>query len=243
MGITGNCRVLLPRCTGRYVSFFAGDDLFLPEKISKQVAVMEEDDLIVLCYHDVEIFDSATNRVIYYWNHGPSSTAPVTGPAHDLVRAVVAQGNGVMCGLSIMLRRNALTPSGYDDKVPTASDWLMWIEVLANAHPESRVVFLAETLARYRRHESNVSNARRKYYLDTLITLALTENSHPWLITEIAYLQARLRYSAGIQMICDGNCQLGRTYLLLSARTHIFSWKWLGWLVASYIPKMRPKGS
>ena len=36
-GITGNCNRNLKACKGRYIAFSAGDDVFLPGKITKQV--------------------------------------------------------------------------------------------------------------------------------------------------------------------------------------------------------------
>lgn len=243
LGITENCKALLKECTGEYIAFYAGDDLFLPGKIRKQVDVMKRDQTVVLCYHDIEVFDSDTNATLYYWNRGPNSAAPIVGSAHEVARAVVAHGTTFMAPLSVMARTDAVQASAYDRRLPVSSDWLMWIEILANARPEAKVVFLDEVLARYRRHETNVTNSFDKCYPDVLVTLALVECKHPWLIDEVAHAQARFRYSNGIRLICDGEFALGRDYLIQSAKTRLFSWKWLAWFTASYIPAIRPKRS
>src|SRR5438876_4969055 len=59
-GIYENYARALRACRGQYVCFLEGDDLYLPEKVEKQVAWMEQDGRRVLCTVDVDVFDSAT---------------------------------------------------------------------------------------------------------------------------------------------------------------------------------------
>jgi len=241
LGITGNCNEILKRCTGKYIAFHSGDDLLLPGKIRKQVDLMEGDPSVVLCYHDVEVFLSNTAEIVRHFNHGPSSANPVAGPAETVVKAVVAKGTAFMAALSVMVRRDAVPASGFDARIPIASDWMMWIEILAKAKPDSKVAFLNEVLARYRRHDSNVSDTGYAYYSDVLTTLALVESEYPWLSGEVVSRQAELRYLRGIRLICDGEFALGRAHLIQSAGAKRRSFKWFGWFAASYFPALRPK--
>ena len=241
LGITGNCNEVLKRCTGRYIAFYAGDDLFSSGKIRKQVEIMETDPLVVLCYHDVEVFNSQTDETVRHWNHGPLSAVPLAGTANELAKAVVAKGTAFMAALSVMVRADAVPASGFDTRIPVASDWMMWIEVLANAKQSAKVVFLNEVLARYRKHDSNVTSTGDKYFSDVLTTLALVESNYPWLIEEVIDCQAGLRYSRGIRFIRDGDFAGGRAYLVQSARAKMPSWMWLVWLAASYFPALRPR--
>src|SRR5205085_10493128 len=57
-GITANQNAALRGSSGKYISWIAGDDLMLPGKLSKQVAFLESNPEFVICYHDLDIFDS-----------------------------------------------------------------------------------------------------------------------------------------------------------------------------------------
>lgn len=241
LGITGNCNEILARCAGTYTAFLAGDDLYMPAKISRQVSAMEEAESVVLCYHDIEVFKSQTNTTLCFWNHGPGSGRPVRGAARGVAQALVTRGTAFMAALSVMARTEAFKSIRFDARVPEASDWLMWIEVLANATPNGTVVFLDDVLARYRRHDTSVTSDLDRHLSDNLTTLALVESKYPWLIDEVAHMQARMRYSRGIQLILAGEGSHGRRFLMRSVRHHLVSWKWIAWFLRSYVPLPRPR--
>jgi hypothetical protein len=98
----------------------------LPGKIRKQVEVMERDPSVVLCYHDIEVFNSEDGKTLHFWNHGPSSTPPIAGDAERVAREVIAHDT-IMAALSVMARRDAIPPR-FDQRVPVESDWLMWMK-------------------------------------------------------------------------------------------------------------------
>ena len=64
-GITDNCNQALSYCSGKYVCFFAGDDVMLPNKISAQVALLEKHQEASMCYHPVNVFDSDSGKMLY----------------------------------------------------------------------------------------------------------------------------------------------------------------------------------
>ena len=123
VGITGNCNRALHASSGQYVAFGAGDDLFLPGKLSAQVAWLEEDSSRVLCGHDVEVFESTSNARLYLWSDRyPLRTG--TGPADLVSRAPYASA-------SIMVRRSAIPSYGFDERLPLSSDAKMWVDCLS----------------------------------------------------------------------------------------------------------------
>src|SRR5258706_998889 len=71
LGITGSSNRGLARCTGEYIALQDGDDVFLPGKIRKQVTWLEADPRRVICYHDVEVFQSPSgmSRGLYSNRH------------------------------------------------------------------------------------------------------------------------------------------------------------------------------
>lgn len=240
LGITSTCNVTLKHCTGKYIAFSSGDDLFLPGKIRKQVDVMENDESVLLSYHDIELFHSTTNKTICYWNHGPGSTPAMSGNARMVAKEIVSKDTTFMAAQSVMVRREAVPDVGYEERIPMASDWFMWIKILAAAGGGKNVVYLPEVLARYRRHDSNITNTDRMVrYEDMLVTLALTESQFPWLIGAIRKSRSKINYKRGITLIRKGEAKVGRKLLVSSIFDGWFSWQWMRWYLASYIPRLR----
>lgn len=213
-GVTPNCNAILRRCTGKYIAFHSGDDLYLPEKLQRQVAAMESASA-VLSYHDVEVFDSDSGATLRHWNSGPDSFAPVVGNSHEVARRLVEDGTVFMAALSVMVLRTAMSV-GFDERVRVASDWLAWIEVCAGA--EGAVVHVDDVLARYRRHNTNVSSDFRNYFDDELISLAIVEHRYPEFVEAGAINKRRrgLSYREAVHYIGRGHEKIGRNYLLAS---------------------------
>jgi glycosyltransferase involved in cell wall biosynthesis len=238
IGITANSNEVLKRCTGKYIAIFSGDDLFMPGKISRQVEVMERDQSVVLCYHDVEVFNSEDGKTLCYRNHGPYSNRAITGDAEKVTRAVIEKGTSFMAAVSVMARRDSIPATGFDQRVPVASDWLMWIEILARGGRSKKVEFIPDVLVRYRRHGSNITGIRYKHTSDEFVTLAITESKYPFFVLSVHKGYASVRYRFGVRMICNNDLRVGRNFLLLSLLSGWVSWKIIYWLAASYIPSL-----
>ncbi|CAM5785164.1 hypothetical protein CCAE64S_01509 [Castellaniella caeni] len=239
LGVTKNCNEVLHKCQGQYISFTAGDDLYLPKKLELQVGLMQENPACVLSYHDVEVFEHATGRVLKYWNSGEFGASPVAGQSSEVARRLVEQGTAFLAALSVMAKRDAVPKAGYDVRVPVASDWLMWIEITAAAKANSRVEYIPEVLARYRRHGDSVSAKPSRHASDPLVTLAIVEHKYPDLIQSVDKARGAIRYSSGITAVISGNHKLGRMLLLSSIKYGLYSFKIFYWLLVSFLPKIR----
>ena len=239
LGITGNCSEILKRCTGEYIAFTAGDDLFFKTKIRRQVEQMVSDQRMILCYHDVEVFRSQDNTTLRYWNHGAGSSKPHVGSARKILKRIIEEGTSFLGAQSVMVRRNAVKLSGYDYRVPIASDWLMWIEVLANAELDHAVGFIPSVLSRYRLHGQNITLSEYFSCTDQLVTLALTESRYPELIGSIDIGKKRIRQLQGMRLIARGENQTGRTLLIDSLKDRYITLRGLYWLGLSLCPTLR----
>lgn len=186
VGVTRNCNIALSQCTGDYVSLFAGDDLMLPGKLSKQVALMESDPECVLCYHPVEIFDSNTGKTFFVTNQHPREDVY---NCQDLLLK-----GGIPGGCSIMLRRTALPQGGYDERLKTVSDWLFFLEISM----QGRLRKLDKVLARYRKHAGGASRLTYQLLTESLKALDLFQQKFPER-SELSPLiaRAKARYVAG----------------------------------------------
>ena len=125
LGVTENHTRGSRECSGDFVAFLDGDDLFMPEKIKKQVAFMLSRPDCTISFHDVDEFDSETGETLYFWSRR-------FGHREGRINKLVRYGN-YLPAVSVMVRRIHLPEYGYDDRIRVGSDWLLWLEVLAKA--------------------------------------------------------------------------------------------------------------
>src|SRR5262249_38864714 len=140
-----------------------------------QVEWMEAHPDCVLCGHDVEIFDSSTGTTMSV--HRPSVRSG-RGPS-----AFVRLG-GVVYGQSGMVRRDALPPDGFDERVPVVSDVKLWIDCLARSGGTFDCI--DGVYARYRRHSRNVTQDGVTHIRQHLEALDLIEAQYPDLTADCA---------------------------------------------------------
>ena len=145
MGITANSNAAHFACSGKYIAWMGGDDLMLPEKLTKQVDFMEKNLNCTICYHNLEVFDSDTNRTISYFNEN----LKLNGDIRTSIRAGTFNG-----ACSNLVRANKAPQHGFNNSLPISSDWLYWVETLSNG---GTINYIDEVLGRYRRHSNNIT--------------------------------------------------------------------------------------
>ena len=239
LGITGNCNEVLSRCRGKFVAFHAGDDIFLPGKLNSQLEVFRKNTQCTMCYHDIEVFDCVSDKTIKHWNHGLQSSAPKEGNCQRFASWLVRDGTDFFAALSVMVRRDCIPETGYDYRIPFASDWFMWIEICANSSGE--VEFLDGVYARYRKHENSITNILKSDKTDQLVTLALVESKYPCLRGDVRKRRGYNYYLEGVREIRNGCFGLGRHLLIQGSLMHIYSAKWIGWWLYSWYKQMLAK--
>ena len=221
LGVTKNHTRGLLECSGEFVAFQDGDDLFLPGKIKKQVAFMQAHPDCAICSHDVDVFDSGSGKTLYLWSERFGRRE---GRMYELVR----YGN-YLSSVSVMVRRIDLPPYGYDDRIRIGSDWLLWLEVLSRG--KGRIYYLDEVLAKYRRHSGNLTNVSGWKYEDQLITLALAETKWPHLLFPARMRRSEVQFMAGVSAFSAKRFADARRYFLesLALGFPFFPWLRLMW--------------
>jgi glycosyltransferase involved in cell wall biosynthesis len=171
LGITPTHNTALKKCTGGYVSYLDGDDLFLEGKIRRQVAFMEANLQYIISHHNVEVFSDEEGEKghQYYW---ASRFIPKDGGAETLVRY-----GSFLCSPSIMVRRKYLPPNGFTEQILTGADWYLWIQTLS--HTDGLIGYLDEVLAKHRRHTSNITLNWSAKFKSRLLTLELIDKNYP----------------------------------------------------------------
>jgi glycosyltransferase involved in cell wall biosynthesis len=173
-GITANCNKILKECTGEYIAWLGGDDIWMPGKLLKQVSLMENNPQASLCVSKVEWFDSKTNKKLFIYPRGDFNVQNMT---------IIDTAYYIGCnGSSYMFRRNAIPQYGFEPSIPMISDWLFVIETLRNGS----AVFINEALARYRRHGESMSNFPDLVFKEHMQTLFLLEKKYDDMKEEVA---------------------------------------------------------
>ena len=191
LGITDNCNQILEHCTGKYIAFFAGDDLMYPGKVSTQVKVMEGCDDCSFTYHSVDVLDGDKENEIIF-------TTEVNKQGYLSFMDIISKG-GVIGACSIMVRSSCLPTGGFSRGFPRVSDWLMHIEVALRG----QVIKVPGVYGGYLRHRSGESRKTNqtldeikgtldflaeRYNGDPSIQLALRKSLRRYLLGEVARL-------------------------------------------------------
>jgi len=196
LGVTSNTNAAFRACRGRYIAWLGGDDLMKPEKLNLQVKLMEGDPDCVLCYHDVEVFESESGKILRHFNSGPGRMIPREGQAASSVRYGTFN-----CGCATMVRREACPSYGFDSRIPVASDWLHWIETARHGS----IRYLDRILGAYRRHSKNVTAAPRAGVDEFLLTLGIVESQYPELASACEHARGRMHYARAARLYKAGN--------------------------------------
>lgn len=179
LGITKNCNVILSLCKGKYIAFFAGDDVMLPEKIKQQVEYMEKNTKCTISYHNAEVFftNDPTNKKSYLHHH-------MVKPRSGDVNVSIKYGP-FNAACSSMVRRDKIPLHGFDERLEVASDGLFWIETLEMG---GEIHYINKVLARYRIHGQNSSRTKiNELALDFLVHQSKLLIKYPEQASDILY--------------------------------------------------------
>lgn len=148
VGLTGNCNNVLSSCNGKYVAFLCADDVLHSEKISRQVQFLELNPSYHLCFHSMDLIDENSAHI-----GGQFKTSGVS--VIEQMDADFYVRNGCLnCASATMYRRSKVPPSGFDQSLPVASDWLFWVDLIGNG---GYIGYIDEVLGCYRKHAKSVT--------------------------------------------------------------------------------------
>jgi glycosyltransferase involved in cell wall biosynthesis len=132
------------QASGRYVAFLDADDMWLPEKLERQLATLADDTRCRAAYS----FHVAVDDDLQ-----PIETVRAPRRA-DTISDLLMIGNVVGTPSSVICERALLVElGGFDPALSLCADWDMWLRVAARGE----FICVSEPLVRYRRHESNMS--------------------------------------------------------------------------------------
>jgi glycosyltransferase involved in cell wall biosynthesis len=142
------------RATGPYVAFQDADDLWTPEKLSRQLAIMESDPQIGLVFGDMKNFSGVED-------HEPTMFEkyrlgePFFGHAYLVLGAVekLVRMNFMPTG-TVIARKAVLSSVGlFDESLRRAEDWDLWLRIALRY----RIGYTSQVVMLRRLHHFNVS--------------------------------------------------------------------------------------
>jgi glycosyltransferase involved in cell wall biosynthesis len=213
-GIAGNFNRGLKLCSGEFIAWLGGDDLWLPDKIEKQIAYMQAHPEVTGCHTDAEVFVSRTGESLgrfselYGWGAG---TLPEGGV--ELFFDVRIR----MLPSTVMIRAEAARGHRFDERLKYANDWLFDIEAFRNG----RMGAVNEVLARYRQHGKN-ANAGEELKTtaseETMIALAIVSVRYPELFPLVRARRSSLYLIEMVKAVEKNDLDRARAFLRMSLR-------------------------
>lgn len=161
MGVVRNFEQAIGMCRGRYIALADQDDVWLPDKLENQLAVIRQletevgADTPILVHSDLVIVDESL-RPIY-----PSMLRALRlhKDSNDSIRVLLVQNS--VTGCATMINRPLIESALPFSEHAVMHDW--WLAICAAAYGEVRTILMPTVL--YRQHGGNQVGAGRYWGL------------------------------------------------------------------------------
>jgi glycosyltransferase involved in cell wall biosynthesis len=210
-GIAGAFNRALDAHTGDYIAWLGGDDVMLPGKLSRQVAVLGSRPDAIGCCHDAEVFDSESGRLYGRFTEVYNGRRGVRDGGVELL----LDPGYLMLPSTMMVRSSAVGDLRFDPRIRVSNDWLFDIALFRRG----KVVGLDDVLARYRRHQRNATSQTSDALEDALIVLALAEARYPELHRLIRLRRVASIFGEASRRLQSGHRRLALRYIAAAAGT------------------------
>ncbi|MEH2437455.1 MAG: glycosyltransferase [Nostoc sp.] len=152
---------------GRYIAFVDDDDLWLPNKLEKQIACLESHLNIGLVYSDMFCFNE--NGVL------PNTWAKAN-PTPSVQRLWTLFGRNFIPTSTVVVHRECLDAVGlFDETLTSCEDYDMWLRIIA----KWQVHLLSEPLVHYRLSPNSMQNNEEQMLVNWLRVKEKAFGRHP----------------------------------------------------------------
>ncbi len=170
LGITANWFKCVSACKGKYITVLGGDDEFYPNTLSKQIAIMENDHNIAICYADASVFHVLTKKDLYRL----SDKAPTKSGGIELaLRDCIYYSPAMMFRKSLLPKENSFT------RIKHGADLAFLKEIMILSAPCGQIYYLPEVVYKYQKHESNITVTNWEYRKEHIDAIKILQQKYP----------------------------------------------------------------
>ncbi len=156
---------------GKYIAFLDDDDLWEPQKLEKQISILEANPNFGLIYSDA-LFFSDENGLL-----GSSYNQAFPTPNLQVLWTLFRYN--YIPVLTVVVRRNCLDEVGlFDETLRSCEDHDLWLRLIE----KFPIYFLNEVLARYRNSSNNLSKNQELMFINHLRVKEKVLNRNPELL-------------------------------------------------------------
>jgi glycosyltransferase involved in cell wall biosynthesis len=192
------------------VAFLDADDVWLPEKLARQIDELDRRPDVGVVYCDARIIDE------------PDPVTPPARPGRALVQRLLEYN--FIYNSSVIVRRAALETYGVFDPSPElrgSEDYELWLRLA----PDVEFAYVPAPLLLYRSHEHGLSRDRPWMERSGLVARSTALARHPGVPVDPGVLRAIGIARCIAQMPGGGRRELMRA--VAAAPFDLMAWKWL----------------
>lgn len=156
LGIAKTVNDCIAEAKGQYVAFTASDDVWVESKLEKQLAILENDDSLVVWSEGEIINAKGASTGVKFTERTKSTRRKKSGQIFQ----ELLNGNFIF-GTSLIYKREYTQTIHYDERLKYLNDF----KVMIGLAKEHRFYFIDEPLAKYRIHGKNSVGADKKGWI------------------------------------------------------------------------------
>jgi len=180
----------IQQAQGEYIALLDHDDLWLPDRLERQVPILDSRPEVGLVYSDASLYHDDSNQ-------SPNTCFGFYPPYSGKVFKKLFEGNFVP-NLTVLVRRECFEKLGLFDesgRMMMTDDYHMWLRIAA--HYE--FTYVPRPLGKFRLHRGNLSRDDVQMILDTRVALEDICRRYPQLVGSVLRRKrfAELSYKLG----------------------------------------------
>lgn len=157
-GASAARNVALSIASGEFIAYLDADDLWIADKLSRQVEYLDAHPACGFLHTEVSVIDEQNNVLHTRFNY--ETNRPV--PQGLCIRELLLRSH--IQTLTVLERRTAFDDAGmFDLRLPVAQDYLHWLGVVLRGY---EVGYLAEPLGQYRWRAGSLMSSQRRLVED-----------------------------------------------------------------------------